>query len=333
MYSQPCLSNAEIHALQVRMWSDSLIQTLLPSNRTIREELELWQYREFRLSPKDHWEVNGILDHLEEWNSLPQASILAVFGPTHERDSWVTEFILDTVQAFQVQGELVTFAMCDRPDNEHYTPLTLVKTIICQILEQRPSLILEEPDLFSARSFQTARQFRQACTLLEHIVAKIDSLVVLIDRIDQCRSDLGENDEELAEVLMRLVSSFGKKLKVIVTSTDLPPEELPTDVPISICQVSSFKMPSASQSRRRVKRTMLYYDYGMAHPWISATYDGQKNPRTMFQRYWDEIWERRPPFAPFGHFYMYRAALMGWPYEMLHVFPNGEFSGLLLRKP
>src|SRR5437763_7463195 len=119
---------------------------MLPNTNTTWEELQLWQSRQFRLSPKDHWEGNGMLDYLQEWNELPYPSVLGIFGPNRDRDSWVTEFSLDMIQAFQVQNELVTFALCDRPSDQHYTPVVVIKRLICQLLEQRPMLILEEPE-------------------------------------------------------------------------------------------------------------------------------------------------------------------------------------------
>lgn len=324
-----------MHALQVRLWSDSLIQTLLPSNRTIREELELWQCREFRLSPKDHWEVNGILGHLEEWNSLPYASILAVFGPTLERDSWVTEFILDTIQAFQVQNELVTFVMCDRPDEEHYNPLILIKTIICQILEQRPSLILEEPELFSSRIFQRTQNFDQACVLLQNIIARLDHMVLLIDRIDRCQSDTSESDEDLPEFLIQLVRNYGKKLKVIVTSTDFPPEDLPDNLPISVCQISAFKAQTEIHRKRPPRQTLLLYDYGAPAPWITAAYYGVKNPNAMLYRYWPFIAERRPTFGHGGGHYhiLRRKDRLQYRTESLDIFAGGSYNGLYLNNP
>ncbi|KIW16321.1 hypothetical protein PV08_06372 [Exophiala spinifera] len=155
------LDQRRMHMLQIRQHNSVLINTLLPLYVTMDKEIQLWKGRQFRTSPKDHWEVNGVLDYLKAWNCLPHASILAIFGPTRGRDSWVTEFALDTIQAFQVQNELVTFIMCDRSEVNQYVPATLIKILICQILEQRPTLILEEPDLFLLHNFQSAVELNQ----------------------------------------------------------------------------------------------------------------------------------------------------------------------------
>src|SRR4051812_11245221 len=127
-----------MHMLQIRQHNSMVMNALLPLYVDMSKEIQHWKGRQFRTSPKDHWEVNGVLEYLKAWNSLPHASILAIFGPTRGRDSWVTEFALDTIQAFQVQNELVTFVMCDRSGAIPYTPETLIKILICQILEQRP---------------------------------------------------------------------------------------------------------------------------------------------------------------------------------------------------
>jgi len=248
-----------MHAFQLRQFSDSLINALLPSNHTTREELQLWQCREFRLSPKDHWEVNGILGYLEEWNALPYASILAVFGPTRERDTWVTEFILDTIQAFQVQGELVAFVMCDRPNNEYYTALDIIKIIICQILELRPTLILEEPEIFNLRDFHRASEFMEACSLLKRIVARLDRIVILIDRIDRCQPDSSDSTEEVINLMLQLLQIHGNSMRIIITSADSTPKASHPNLPISFCQISTQNMPFAINHRRPKRHIYLQF--------------------------------------------------------------------------
>ncbi|KAF2239550.1 hypothetical protein EV356DRAFT_528142 [Viridothelium virens] len=287
-YDALLFAQTRMQSLEVRNRSDLLINALLPSNRTMTEELQAWEGREFRLSPKDHWEVNGVLDCLKEWNSLMQASILAVFGPTSERDSWVTEFTLDTIKAFQVQSELIAFVMCDRPNNEHLTPVILIKTIISQILEQKPGLVLEKPELFSCRVFQRATEFTSACGLLEHVIAKVDRIAILIDRIDHCQWESSDPKADILGFLVRLIRKYGKSTKVIITSTDLPPDELPLHHPISICKIATRKPLSRTPYRRPFRYVKLSLP-AQDTDFVSIDYHGRKNPSVILEQHWVDI--------------------------------------------
>lgn len=234
--------------MQIRNWSDDLISTMLPHTNTEWEELEMWQSRDFQLSPKDHWEVNGMLDYLQEWNRLESASILAVFGPTEDCDTWVTEFSLDMIQAFRVQDLLVTFAMCDRPADQIFTPTMVIKKIICQLLEQRPELIVEAPDLFRPRVFLKVTDFDEACRLLSSIVSRLStSFAVILDRIDCCQPDTGDSEHpgDLVGFLSELLKEHTERAKIIITSGEVPPEneDLPSELPISICMINTRKRP------------------------------------------------------------------------------------------
>lgn len=216
----------------------------------------MWQSREFRLSPKDHWEVNGMLDYLQKWNRLESASILAIFGPTWDRDTWVTEFSLDMVQAFQVQGVLVTFAMCDRPAGQVFTPPVVIKKLICQLLEQSPGLILEAPDILNSLVFRRFINFDQACLLFGSIVARLTTpLAIIVDRIDCCEADMTDSDDsqDLVGFLSELLKNHPHQVKVIITSADEPPDDggLPVELAVSTCMIATRTRPLSKEAPRQ----------------------------------------------------------------------------------
>ena len=213
----------------------------------------MWQSREFRLSPKDHWEVNGMLDYLQEWNRLKSASILAIFGPTEDRDTWITEFSLDMIQAFQVQDVLVTSAMCDRPAGQVFTPTMVIKKLICQLLEQNPGLILEAPEILSLRTFRRVTDFDHASLLFCSIVAKLTMpLAIIVDRIDCCEADMSDSNEsqDLVGFLSELLKTHPRKVKVIITSADEPPddEDLPVELAVSTCMIATRARPLSKEA-------------------------------------------------------------------------------------
>ena len=243
--------------LQIRQHNSLVMNALLPLYVTMDKEIQHWKGHQFRTSPKDHWEVNGVLDYLKAWNSLPHASILAIFGPTRGRDSWVTEFALDTIQAFQVQNELVTFVMCGRSGVNQYAPVTLVKILICQILEQQPTLILEEPGLFTLHNIQSAVELNQLCNLLGRIISKIDRIAIIVDRIECCHQGESNENDEFFEFLLGIVGILGKGAKIIITSTNSIPAQLHQNIPISMCQISTQQIPSSLSYRQYPKNISL----------------------------------------------------------------------------
>ncbi|KAK6369562.1 hypothetical protein LTS17_009468 [Exophiala oligosperma] len=282
------LDQRKMHMLQLRQHNKAVMHTLLPLYVTMNEEIQHWKGRQFRTSPKDHWEVNGVLEYLEAWSSLPHASILAIFGPTRGRDSWVTEFALDTIQAFQVQNELVTFVLCDRSRVKQYSPKTLIKILICQILEQRPTLVLEEPDLFTLHHCQSAVELNQLCNLLGRMISRIDRIAIIIDRIESCRQDQGNEKDEIFEFLVGIVEILGKGAKIIITSANPLPTAPPHNVPISMCQISTQQISSSSSYRRYPKSLLLdlfRVNDGwmcMCWGWMKLFYRGKLDGRFWF---------------------------------------------------
>ncbi|KIW97684.1 uncharacterized protein Z519_01268 [Cladophialophora bantiana CBS 173.52] len=242
------LGYSKIHHAQTRNWSDSLINAILPDTETEWEELIMWQSREFRLSPKEHWEVNGMLDYLQEWYQLEPASILAIFGPAEDRDTWVTEFSMDMIQAFQVQDVLVASAMCDRPADQIFTPTMVIRKLICQLLEQMPELTIEAPDIFNLRVFRKTINFHQACRLFSSVVARLTTpFAIIVDRIDCCEADIDDSDQsqDLVGFLSEVLAEHEKRVKIIITSAEEPPEDgdLPSELAVSICAIKTRKRP------------------------------------------------------------------------------------------
>lgn len=200
-----------------------------------------------------------MLDYLQEWNQLESASILAIFGPTEERDTWVTEFSLDMIQAFQVQDLLVAAAMCDRPAGQIFTPTTVIKKLICQVLEQRPELTVEVPDILNLRVFQKITNFNETCCLFRSVVARMTTpFAIIVDRIDCCQADMSDGDpQDLVGFLSKLLTEHARQLKIIITSAEEPPEDedLDPELAVSICMISTRKRPLHKEEYyRRARR-------------------------------------------------------------------------------
>ncbi|MCJ1474955.1 hypothetical protein MMC13_003615 [Lambiella insularis] len=222
--------------------SSSLQNALIHNVESISDEMRLWQDVNFRLSPKDRWEANGILLYLTFWTRLSANSVLWISAPATSRDTFVTEFSLDVIRASQAQDVLLSFVLCDRPGGASYTDTHVVKRLICRILERQPTLVLQRPELFDARLFQRAETFEQIWRVFARIVAIVESLFIIIDRLDLCLMDSHSDEgETLLTRLSELVERHPKSLKIIITSAE--PDRPPSNLAISFCKIETQTRP------------------------------------------------------------------------------------------
>jgi hypothetical protein len=222
-----------------------LLGILLPNGQDLEDELDLWQTVSFRLSPGDHWDKNGMLDELTLWGRS-EDNLFFVVGPCGTKDSWVTSFSLDVIRMLQSQEVLLTFALCDRPHFEKWCPAMLLKRLIGQLLEQNPLLVLEEPQIFNVRNFQKLKEMHQVWQRFEKIAARLNSLVIVIDRIDCCREQgttRNSTMEDLIRNLMNLAAQHRGKVKIIITSADEPPQSLCEDIRLRYVLIDTQKRP------------------------------------------------------------------------------------------
>ncbi|KAM0454436.1 hypothetical protein ACHAPV_008306 [Trichoderma viride] len=155
----------------------------------IEDEFRKWQSLRFFTDMRDHWSQNGILPRLAEWRELCEASQNSIFWVSSEnngRQRWLTEFSINLIEIYRSQGQLVTFAMCDRPGGIRWTPQQVLKQLISQILNSIPSLTISAPDVFYARRFRKASTFDDVLKLLDATVALLESVVIVIDSLDRC---------------------------------------------------------------------------------------------------------------------------------------------------
>ena len=205
--------------------------------------MHLWQDVNFRLSPKDRWEANSILLYLTFWTRLSAKSILWISAPTSNRDTWVTDFSLDVIRTSLAQDVLLSFVLCDRPGGASYTDTQLVKRLICRIIEKQPTLAVESPELFDEKLFQRTETFEQVWRVFGRIVATIEPLFIIIDRLDLCQMEFRSDEgETLLTRLSELVERNPKSLKIIVTSAE--PDPPPSNLAISFCKIETHTRPS-----------------------------------------------------------------------------------------
>src|SRR5262249_9802925 len=92
---------SEMLESQSTLYAQSLCDILIPDALDSNEEIDWVIGRGHRLSPKDHWDNNGVLEDLVTWSRNGKHTLLWIGGASGNQDSWVTEFSVDMVKALQ----------------------------------------------------------------------------------------------------------------------------------------------------------------------------------------------------------------------------------------
>jgi hypothetical protein len=171
---------------QSRRYVSDIIETWSPQVGAIERELQLWQKPRFSTDPRDHWTQNRILPYIFSWRKLKANFTLWICSEGQGRQAWMTEFSLDLIRVCRSQGQLVTFALCDRPNNVRWTPQILIKQMICQLLHQNPRLAIQEPEIFDLRALRQAKTSKTTFRILKAIVPRLENLLIIIDRLELC---------------------------------------------------------------------------------------------------------------------------------------------------
>jgi hypothetical protein len=227
----------------------------------VEDEVQLWGKPRFFTDPRDHWSNNGVLPCIAKWNELSFNSILWVSSESQGRQSWITEFSLDLLRVARSKRQMLTFALCDRPLGVRWTSEIVMKQLVCQLLHMNPVLAIEEPELFNSRAFRRANGFASTAQLLNSIVARLDSLLIVIDRIDLCQRDhKSPGDQNIIQALSKMTKRYSKSLKTIITSGGVANSEELSRLGISLAIINTRKRPhrrygdSAKLQRREVLR-------------------------------------------------------------------------------
>lgn len=189
--------------------------------------------------------------------------------PRRIRQSWLTEFSLDIIRVCQSQGQSVIFGMCDRPGGIKWTPTRLLRQLAAQILINWPELTVLQAGIFNCRSFRNASSFPALCRLLDSVVAVLKSVVIVIDRLDLCIPESGEEDGHIARVLSELVKSHPHSLRIIVTTGKVVPPFMLPGLPISFAMVNTERRPRRRESpspNASPSNDYYYSDYSTSGP-------------------------------------------------------------------
>lgn len=183
---------------------------------------------DFRLSPKDHWDNNGILHDLLKWSHDPDHDpVLWIGGSSGNQDTWVTELSVDIGQALRPQLKTVIFVFCSdlAQVSSAFTPVALVRILVGQLLEIHPELAYNDAVYYSASRLRNATTFWAMWHIFERLVTEISNVFIVIDRIEECTvdDDADLKTDFLPALLGLLRETPGSR--AIITSIYKPPEE------------------------------------------------------------------------------------------------------------
>lgn len=192
------------------------------------EALNRLASHDFRLSPKDHWDNNGVLEDLLKWSHDPRHHpVLWIGGSSGNRDTWVTELSVDIGQALRPQLKTVILVFCSdlAQASPTFTPAALVTILVGQLLDIHPELAYNDAVYYSASRLRNATTFWAMWHIFERLVTEISNVFIVIDRIEECTvdDDADLKNDFLPALLGLLRATPGSR--AIITSIYKPPEE------------------------------------------------------------------------------------------------------------
>lgn len=233
----------DITTFQAKLYVQTLRREAYPQFGEADDDRKQIVTSGFRLSPKDHWEYNGVLETFRSWSDSGRKTALWIGGSSGNQDNWVTEMSVDLVRALDSQDKTVGAVFCTSsfsessslgeegtsgPGHNVITPVILITKLIIQLLEAYPLLAFRNPELLNARSLKRLQTLDQAWDMWERLVYRVvhQELYIVVDRVDKCVAT--EHASVRRTLLPRLVgmAKAPSHVSVIITSGVAPPDEM-----------------------------------------------------------------------------------------------------------
>jgi hypothetical protein len=156
-------------------------------------------------------------------------SLFWIGGQSGNQDLWVTEFSADLVSALgsqEMDGLQVPVFLQDNQIRRQ-GPIDVLRKMITRIIEKRPTLLMELPDLLNSRTLRTTGSFPHTCRILKGIAERLEATFIIIDWFDLAGTD--EDDvsatDDLLPLFLDLAELGADKVRIILTSNQGPPSK------------------------------------------------------------------------------------------------------------
>ncbi|KAI9667781.1 MAG: hypothetical protein M1821_000600 [Bathelium mastoideum] len=225
---------------EMTRYSRELQDIVILGDQDIAEDPDACMNRLYRLSQKDHWENNGILEDLRDWSDEGRDRLLWVGGCSGNQNSWVTELSLDMINALKPQSLTLLYVFCEQNTNAALTPIGLIRKLLVQLLELHPEIPYTNPEVWSVRRTKNAVSFEQLWNIFQQTVERLRDVFVIIDRIEECEAT--EEADVMNHLLPTLIEWAAAKnnVDVVVTSVSEPPVKV-LDLPIFKSYIDTSK--------------------------------------------------------------------------------------------
>jgi hypothetical protein len=177
-----------------------------------------------RLSPKDKWENNGVLDMLPFHTGQSRENLIWIGGSSGYSKTWVTDFSMDLVQALRPHSPAVLYAFSHA--SRGISLVRLLRNLVFQVLTKHPTVAYQNTSLLNPRCCRQADTFDQLWLLLEGLLRHLsaNSIYLVLDRLE-----LYEPQKEVEHLLVPALINLARSMhniSIFVTSVYEPPAEL-----------------------------------------------------------------------------------------------------------
>jgi hypothetical protein len=108
----------------------------------------------------------------------------------------------------------VSFAYCSHQERTKQTPVTLIVSLLKQLVQERPALCeLVMPLYKNHRKYNTSPTLPEVSEALQRITAQYKRVFVVVDALDECQEDYGFRDHLLEEL-----GSLDSQVSLLLTS-------------------------------------------------------------------------------------------------------------------
>ncbi|KAI9675246.1 MAG: hypothetical protein M1822_008983 [Bathelium mastoideum] len=240
------VTGQELLQFEMTRYSRELQDLLFLGDQDIAEDPDACMNRLYRLSLKDHWGNNGILEDLREWSDEDRERLFWAGHCSGNQDSWVTELSVDMINALKPQSLTLLYVFCEQSINAALTPIGLIRKLLVQLLELHPEIAYTNPEIWSVRRTKNAVSFKQLWNIFQQTVERLRNVFVIIDRIEQCEAT--EEADVVHHLLPTLIKWAATKnnVDVVVTSVSVPPVEV-LDLPVFETYIDTSKKATKRQ--------------------------------------------------------------------------------------
>ncbi|KAJ9637374.1 hypothetical protein H2199_007661 [Coniosporium tulheliwenetii] len=192
------LNQTYITAFHAKSYVQILRQEVFPEIASAGPELDQLASHTFDLSPKDHWDQNGVLKYFSDWSDTGRQATFWVGGRSGNQETWVTEMSVDLIRALESQDKTAVYVFCAGIHGS-LSPSVLARRMIVQLLESFPLLAFHNPELFNTRKLSRATTFTQLWSICKMLADQAGEVFLVIDRIDKCKP---ESEASIEDVLL-----------------------------------------------------------------------------------------------------------------------------------